>query len=168
MLLFFMAEMTASAEACNPENINTHHMSYTVYVCDELARKGAEYAVSWWKKQGQSLTLADGVSDCPDIFPETGKIFIEFNNDEVSKINVEGGTPQASTTRRHEFLGTTVESAKVFLSTELQSRPEDMIVFITHEIGHAVGYAHVNEDCNNHIMHPFLNEMMGGLSFQNF
>jgi len=159
MLLFFIAQMTAWADSCKAENLNTQEINYTIYMCDHGFEKEVEIATNWWNNKGASIKLADGVYNCNE-GPRYSEIHIQFNNNEVKKFDTSISTAYAATIRSH--IGSsheTVKSSNIYLSTDLIDNKSKMQIFIFHEIGHAVGYQHVSESCHNYIMNPYVDYM---------
>lgn len=159
MLLFFIAQMTAWADSCKAENLNTQEMNYTIYMCDYGFEKEVEAATAWWNNRGANIKLVDGVFNCNED-PRYAEIHIQFNNNEVKKFNTSISTAYAATIRTHiSSKYGTVESSNIYLSTDLKNNKFKMKTFIFHEIGHAIGYEHVPESCNSYIMNPYINYM---------
>ena len=160
MLLFFIAQMTAWADSCKAENLNTQEMNYTIYMCDYGFEKEVEAASNWWNSKGGSLTVAEGFFDCDNITPTDRQIFIDFNNKEVEKRSTNNATAYAVTIRRHaDSSQKTVLSSRIYLSTSLKNYTNKRQVFIVHEIGHAIGFNHVSDSCQDYIMNPYISGM---------
>ena len=159
MLLFFIAQMTAWADSCKSKNLNTQEMNYTIYMCNHGFEKEVEIAKKWWNSKGNNITVDKGIYDCKDIEPDYGEIFIEFNDKKTKVKDIEGYYAGGVTVRNHENILDTVESSKIYLSTQTQKDRNELQIFIVHEMGHAIGYQHVSENCNNYIMNPYYENM---------
>tara|TARA_Y100000022_G_C13227785_1_gene365802 strand:+ start:793 stop:1278 length:486 start_codon:yes stop_codon:yes gene_type:complete len=157
MLLFFIAQMTALASNCEIDTINKSQMDYKVYICDSELGQDIEIAKDWWNDKGKSIEIVSYDYPC-DRSPGFGEIFVEFNDKEVDELETETTRALAATTRIHSY-DDTVISAKMFFSTSLRSRPDDLLTLAVHEMGHAIGYGHVSRSCDGHIMNPNLKYM---------
>ena len=155
MLLFFIAQLTAFADVCNLEKIETSVSEFTIYMCHHGFKKEMLASHQWWNSQGYNLKLADGYYDC-DRDPDEGEIFVEFNDSMLlsKEPSKKGRSVYALTVRTHNQMTGYIDGSNIYLSTELIEEPDELKTFIRHELGHALGYDHTNESCHNHVMNP--------------
>lgn len=158
MLPFFIAQTLAFASDCNIDSINDYDVNYKVYVCDAELGENVKIAKDWWNSHGKSIEIVSYNYSC-NRAPEHGEIFVEFNNEEVAKMETETTYALASTTRNHAIDSDTVVAARMFFSTTLKHMPDDLLTLTVHEMGHAIGYGHVPRHCDQHIMNPILKYM---------
>lgn len=159
MLLFFIAQMTAWADSCKAENTNTIDMSYTVYSCNIGIDEEVEFAANFWNNMGENLIVAPGAYDCRKVDLEKGKIFIQFNTEKVKEHDTDFSTANAVTSITMFQTNDTISHSTIHLSSRLLHDRKKLAFVILHEMGHAVGYEHVNEDCKNYIMNPYYKTM---------
>ena len=159
MLLFFIAQMTAWADSCKAENLNTLEMNYTIYMCNHGIEKEVKFASEWWNNRGEKLKVAEGAYNC-NRDPEYGEIYIKFNDSKVKEYDALHSKAYGVTIRKHfSSINKTVKSSTIYLLYDLLDNRQEMQTFIVHEMGHAIGYSHVPESCYNYIMNPYISGM---------
>ena len=159
MLLFFIAQMAAWAGSCDAENTNTMDMSYKIYICNIGINEEVDFAVNFWNNMGQDLTIAPGEYNCTNFHPDKGEIYIEFDNEKTKAHDTDTTSTNAVTSITKFIANDTVSNSKIYLSTKLLIDRKKFAFVILHEIGHAVGYEHVSEDCQDYIMNPYYKTM---------
>ena len=158
MLLFFITQMTANANPCDTDRLHFIGYNPKVLICATGIREEVEKGITWWNNNGQNFRLADGIQTC-NHEPVYGEIHIEFNDHQVATMDTETTTALGITVRNHFGSVDSIVSANIYLSAALLDDRIELQTLITHELGHAVGYQHVPEECIGYMMHPFVSKM---------
>lgn len=161
MLLFFIAQMIAFAGECNSKILDINkEKHYNVYICDknQNLENYTKSAVSFFKRNGHNLTIQYGniEYDCKNN-TKSNSIYMYFNNKEVEAVDVEGLIPGAVTNVFYYSGTKEIRRSLVYFATYLPSDELSMLTY--HEIGHAIGYMHVDEKCFGYLMNPYVTDM---------
>ena len=162
MLLFLLNFMLNSfaSEQCDLENLSMPYLEYKVYSCDKYFLEYAKDAVDFWKKIGLNVTFVEEVNNCKNM-KSAGGIYIRFNDEIPKTLDTAERVTYGLSSRYISYETNSV----IFTTVNIVSYDfkGDMQKLITHEVGHGLGFDHVNESCLGHIMHPILSK--SGLSF---
>ena len=141
----------------NIEDYNKNNKWYKkpdIMICKDaiIKKEDLKIAIDAWEKEGIKVgkIVNEKSKECDDDY-EKGYILIMAERDLIA------GTSHHAITQRW-YLGENngkrnVVSAYIEIkSMTVWVRPDDMPALLTHELGHAFGYKHV--ESNNDIMHP--------------
>lgn len=156
MWLISLLIQAAEGETCTSTNQNTIQIPYTIEVCDNDLLEHVQAAIKYWRTKGAKLKLNPGISSCtrqPSIYT----IQAQYNDFEVNKEHTDTFVAYAVTEQTHFYNSLDIRHSVIFIATNL---PEDRLsMLMIHEMGHALGYEHVDKSCEGYVMHPYNSKM---------
>ena len=154
MLLFLLNFMLNSfaSENCSLKDEEVSKMAKTIYVCDQYFMKFAVGAAEYWNERGFSLTVDKKVDNC-SYLTEYHTMHIRFNEQFLLDESV--GVPKKLGISQKYLIYNTLIYTTINITTDELS-DYNMQKLIIHEVGHGLGYMHVDGDCTDHIMNPHL------------
>ncbi len=149
---------TADGQTCTSVNYNTIHTPYTIEVCDKDLLEPVQNAVRYWRTKGASLKL--DIRSCTHP-PSNYTIQTQYNDLEVNKEHKDSFVAYAVTEMTYVYDTKDIRNSLIFIATNLPK--EKVFLLMIHEVGHAIGYEHVDKSCVGYAMHPYNSNM--GLKF---
>ena len=146
----------AEGQTCSSVNQNTLPMPYTIEVCDKDLIVPVQTAIKYWRTKGAYLKLSPGISSCTHK-PRRYTIQAEYNDAEVNKEHKDSFVAYAVTETTYDYDTKDIRHSVIFMATNLPKEKVSMLMI--HEVGHAIGYEHVDKSCVGYVMHPYNSKM---------
>jgi len=156
MWLLHLLIQASEGETCTSVNQNTIHSQYTIEVCDKDLLEPVQSAINYWRTKGANLKLNPAVSSCSH-HPSLYTIQAEYNDFEVNKEHKDSFVAYAVTEITHFYDTKDIRHSFIFIATNLPKEKVSMLMI--HEVGHAIGYEHVDKSCVGYVMHPYNSKM---------
>ncbi len=155
--LFYSGLIIAEGDpdVCAHERLSTTALPHMLYVCVEGIDKQVSQAVRFWNSKKDSFIISYDHAACSRDL-HWGEVRLTFDNAQVAKMDTDTTTTYGLTNRAELAEGLIIYSF-IYLSTETDK--EDLTILLTHELGHALGYGHVDRACVDHVMNPFISNM---------
>ena len=153
MLLFFIAQSLAANPECSVSAQINATDTIEVISCDEILNPYISAGVKYWNDLGFNLVFNKEKSyDCNKIdMKDSGKIYFQINNEEVEKIeNKNNKTYRAISYSYDDGLYSKFLRGEIFVKS---GKKPSWSLLMAHELGHTLGFPHVNDSCIGYIMH---------------
>ena len=158
MLLFFIAQISTASASCKVSSSRIINETIEVISCDKGLNKTIQIGVDYWNNKGYDLIFNNKTIDCNNIeMEEYNKIYFQINNEKVKEADKNGSNYGARTITWKNNLDNTFLYAITYAKDDYYSRSN---LLGAHEIGHALGFKHVDDSCVGYIMN-IRNSKMG-------
>lgn len=162
MLLFFINQITAEpVYNCNAKSDIIIKDNIEIVACDSSLKSHISYGVKYWQQKGYSISIKEhDEKDCSSL-NEKNTIYVKIDNYKASQKDSKNYTYQAVTETTKGVTSKNFYHSVIFLKdTYTEEKPYELI---THEIGHSLGFGHVDNECTGYLMNKNMSEM--GLNF---
>ena len=156
MLLFLFSSLLFAGD-CKPETKYTPFFStYEIIQCDKGLTEYIMYSKKYWEEKGYMFKFEeDKIYDCPnDENKKIGKIYVEHDTEFIENMTKDNVSHEAVT-----LVGAFYETSVGFAIIKFRKNAEKPHLLMTHEMGHALGFGHTEENCTGYVMNKWLDKM---------
>lgn len=164
MLLFFCLFIQNSYAECVSQKSFEANGDFLIKSCDISLNNDIEFAVNFWKRIGVdniSFSKEDSFNCKEESLWEKGTISIRINEKEAGRLDTDDYKFTAITDSERYILTGDLHSSVINLKPSYRNTKSGLLV--AHEIGHTLGFSHVDEECYGYVMNVKYSRM--GLKF---